>query len=460
MQVTQKNLNDTKVVITLVADDSMLQAAKEQALKSMARSMRLPGFREGKAPLQVVEKNADPATLQSEFLDIIMNKMYGAALDELKLRPVAQPQVNIKKFVPFTELELDAEVETIGDIILADYKKMKLEQPEIKVTSKEVDEVIENLLSREAEKTEVKRVAKNGDEVTIDFKGIDTKTKEAVSGADGKDYPLELGSNTFIPGFEPNLVGMKAGEEKTFDINFPKDYGVKALQNRAVTFTVTVKAVKEATRPKLDDALAEKVGPFKNVAELKADIEKQLVSEKEYQASRDFSDQIILKIADESKAAIPAVLIEEQVDRMEAEERRNLVYRGQTWDEHLEAEGVTAEEHRARMKDDAERRVKAGIILSEIAEAEGLTVTPEELDMYVQMLKTQYTDPQMQAELDKPEGRRDIASRILSDKTLAKLKEYIAKPAKEEAAKPKKATAKPAKKVAEKKSAEKTATKK
>src|SRR5690606_2381802 len=143
-----------------------------------------------------------------------------------------------------------------------------------------VEEVLDRLAVRDADKAEVQRAAKDGDEVWIDFKGVDAKTKEPVAGADGKDYPLALGSNTFIPGFEPELIGLKAGDEKTFPITFPKDYGVKALQSKKVEFTVTVKKVTEIQKPKLDDTFAAKVGPFKSIDDLKTDIKKQLTAER------------------------------------------------------------------------------------------------------------------------------------------------------------------------------------
>jgi trigger factor len=430
MQVSRKDLSETSVQLTLTADAKVLNAAKQEALKHVAKNLKLQGFREGKAPMNMVEKSADPATLQSEFLDIAMNRMYGAALEEEKLRPIAQPKVTVKKFVPFDSLEVEAEVEVIGKITLADYKKVKVEKPAVKVTAKEVDEVLANLRTREAEKKEVKRAAKDGDEITIDFTGTDAKTGEAIQGADGKAYPLVLGSNTFIPGFEPELLGLKAGDEKKFDINFPEDYGVAALQNRAVTFAIKVITVKEVAEPKLDDAFAAKVGPFKTVTELKEDVKKQLQTEKDYQTDREFVDKLLTTLSEKSKVAIPKVLVEEQIDRLEADERQNVMYRGQTWQEHLDSEGVTAEEHRERMRADAEVRVKAGLVLAEIAEAEKITITPEEFEVRMQLMKGQYQDPQMQAELDKPEARRDVISRMMSEKTIETLKDYAtAKPA-------------------------------
>ncbi len=424
MQVTQKNLSDTNVQLVIVADADLLEQAKDDALKELAESVHLQGFRPGKTPLKLVEKNLDPAKLQSQFMDIAMNSMYSLALSKQNLHPVAQPKVTVKKFVPFDALELEIEVEVVGKITLADYKNLKMSQPVVKVTAKDVDEVIESLIAREAERVPVERAAKDGDEVVIDFKGVDTKTKEPINGADGKQFPLTIGSNTFIPGFEPNLIGMKIGEGKSFDIVFPDDYGVKTLQKREVTFTVDLSKISEIKKPTLDDAFAAKVGPFKTVSALKDDIMKQLQIEKERQVDREFIDQVVMKIAEDSKVTIPHVLIEEQIDRIVGEQKQNVLYRSQTWQEFLESEGLTDESFRASVTQDATLRVKAGLVLSEIAEVEKVTVTPEELEIRMQLLKGQYPDPQMQAEIEKPENRRDIASRLLSEKTLEKVRDY------------------------------------
>jgi trigger factor len=179
--------------------------------------------------------------------------------------------------------------------------------------------------------------------------------------------------------------------------------------------------------PKVDDDFAATVGPFKTVADLKADIKKQIKSEKQSQAERNYENQLISKIADKSQVEIPETLIEDQIKFMEEDERRNLTYRGLTWQEHLDQEGIKEEQHRQRQRPDAEARVKAGLVLSEISKLENIQVTPEELEIRLQILKGQYQDPQMQAELDKPENRRDIASRLLSEKTVQKLVDYASK---------------------------------
>ncbi len=292
------------------------------------------------------------------------------------------------------------------------------------MTTADIKQVLQQLQTREAEKKDVDRAAKDGDQTIIDFTGVDAKTKEPIGGADGKNYPLVLGSNSFIPGFEPNLIGMKAAGQKSFDITFPADYGVAVLQGREVNFTVTIQKVQEVVEPKLDDTFASKVGPFKTLDELKDDIKKQLTVEKQHQADRAFEEQVLNAMADKSEVAIPDSLINAEIDRMEADERQNLGYRGQTWQEHLAAEGVSEEEHRKRNRDQAVRRVKAGLVLAEIAEQEKIEVSAEEFQLRMQLLKGQYQDKAMQAELDKPENRREIASRMLTEKTLAKLVGY------------------------------------
>jgi trigger factor len=424
MQVKRDQVNTTAVKLTVTADQSELQTIKQHVIKDLSRSVKVPGFREGKAPANMIEKQVDPNVLQSQFLDHAVNDLYVEAIREQKLRPVAQPTVSVTKFVPFTELEFTAETTVVGEIKLADYKKIKLPRDAVKVEAKDVSDVLDNLRGRAATRKEVKREAKKGDEVTIDFTGTDAKTKEPIAGADGKDYPLVLGSDTFIPGFEDELVGAKPGALTTFEITFPKDYGATELQDRKVAFAVTVKKISELVKPKLDDEFAQSVGPFKTLADLKSDIKKQLQLERQQEADRKYDNELVEKIANGSDVAIPASLVEEEIDRLEDEERRNLVYRGQTWEEHLAEEGVTPEEHREKQRPAAELRVKAGLVLSEISEKENVAVTPEELEIRVQLLKGQYTDAAMQSELDKTENRRDIHSRMLTEKTLDLLRSY------------------------------------
>ena len=423
MQIKRENPTPTSVKLTVSANATFLHETKERVLKRLGTRMKVAGFRAGKAPLNIVERNADPALLQSEFLEAAVNQLYGDAATQEKLRPVSVPQVEIIKFVPFTTLEFRADVDVVGDVKLPDYTKMKLAKQPVKITDADIDDVIETLRARAATKTEVKRAAKDGDEVTIDFAGHDAETKEPINGADGKGYPLVLGSDTFIPGFETHLVGLKAGEQKTFTLEFPKDYSVAALRSRKVTFDVSVAAVRELAKPAVNDEFATTVGPFKSLTALKDDIRSQLLNEKEYENDRNYESELLKKIADEAKVAIPDLLIDEEMTRLEQQVRQNLAYRAQTWQEHLAALGKTEEAYRAELRKDAAERVKAGLVLSEIADKENVQITKAELDLRLQLLKGQYHDAAMQAELDKPDNQRTIISNMLSEKTLARLTE-------------------------------------
>ncbi len=426
MQIKKTTNSSTNVTLSIIAKSDDLLAIKEKTLSRLSDKVKLAGFRGGKAPLALIEKNLDPNLLQTEFMDDALQELYVAAVNEEKLRVAARPEVALKKFVPFSELEFDVTVDVVGKVTLGDYKKLKAKKSEVTVTAKDVDDVIEALRQRSAEKKDVTRAAKLSDQVWIDFEGKDSKGK-AVAGADGKDYPIILGSNTFIPGFEENVLGLKAGQSKEFTVTFPKDYRIAALQSKKVTFTVTVKKVQSVTLPKVDDEFAKSAGPVQDLKQLKEDIKKELTIERETQAQRDYEGMLLQDLTSKSEADVPKSLLEEQIDRLVQDTKQNLMYRGQTWPEFLSSEGKTEEEYRKTLEAPARERVKAGMILSEVAEQEKIEISPEEFEVRVQILKSQYTDDKMREELDKPENRRDLASRMMTEKTIAKLVSF-AKP--------------------------------
>lgn len=425
MQLKLSNPKPTEAIMSVVPSSDELTAIKKHVLSHFSDT-KVPGFREGKAPAEVLEKHVDQNMLQQRFLEEAIQQLYGQALQSKQVRAVGQPQIAVKKFVPYNTLEFEATIPVVGDIKLANYKQIKLKKPDIKVTADDVKKVLESIRTQLSDKKDVERAAKNTDQVWIDFKGTDSKG-QPVKGADGKDYPLVLGSNSFIPGFEENLLGLKAGQDKTFTLTFPKDYGVKALQAKKVSFEVNVTKIQEVSLPKVDDDLAKKAGPFKTLADLKADIRKQLEHERKHEVQRSYESQLVQKITDKSTMAIPDQLVDEQVERLVQEVRQNATYRGQTFQEMLESLGQTEEKYRQEvLRPEAEARTKASLVLSEIAEAEQLRVTPEEIAVRLQLMKGQYKDQAMQKQLDQPEARQEIASRLLTEKTVAKLVDYAA----------------------------------
>lgn len=423
MQIKVTQPTKTEAVMTVIPSVNELQNIKKHVLTHFTDKVRVPGFRSGKIPPAILEKNIDQTELQNKFLEEAIEQLYGQSIRSQKLRPVDRPEISIKKFVPFTTLEFEAKFPVVNVIKLADYTKVKLARTPVKISSDDVEQVIKSLQERASDKKDVDRAAKTSDIVYIDFKGTDTKGNP-VAGAEGKDYPLTLGSNSFIPGFEENLIGLKANDAKKFTLKFPKDYNVKTLANKGVSFEVSITKIQEVSLPKADDAFAAKVGPFTTLAELKSDIKKQVTIERQQQADRQYESDLVRQIAAKSELEIPTILIDEQIERVEQEERQNIVYRGQTWEEHLKEEGVTAEQHKQQKRPESTERVKISLMLAEIADAETLVVTEEEIDGRMAQLRSQYSDPQMIAELDKPQAKNDIASRILTEKTLAKLVNY------------------------------------
>lgn len=423
VKVQRSDLSPTKVKLTLEADVAEMEPIKRHVLAHFRHRVQVPGFRAGSAPLAMVEKSVDQKQLTDEFMEHALNHFYTQAVKHQDLRPVGQPQVELKKFVPFTDLSFEVETETIGDVILPDYKKIKLKQGQAGIVAKDVNEVVKSLQLRLAKRKAVARPAKPGDEVIIDFNGKD-KDGQPVSGTDAKDYPLVLGSGSFIPGFEDNLTGVNAGDKREFKVRFPNEYAAAAMRNREVIFQIQVKKINQLDIPELDDNFAQQAGPFKNLTELKADVKKQLKIERQQQLDRDYENRLIGEIVAQSKVAIPDSLIDEDIVRMEDEEKRNLTFRGQTWQEHLKEEGVSEQEHRGRQRPRAEERIKAGIILGEIADKEKISVTAVEVEERIKILKSQYQDEAMRAELDKPQARRDIEARLLTEKTIARLARY------------------------------------
>ncbi len=412
----------TLATVTVTASSEELSLIKNKVLHKLSNKVKVTGFREGKAPIEMVEKNINQQQLQTEFLDEAINTLYIAAIKEERLRPIGQPKVEIKKFVPFTALEVDMQIPVIGEIKLANYKKLSAKRAVVKVTSTDVDNVLQNLRARASDKKEVSRTARKGDEVIIDFEGVD-EMGEKIAGATGKKYPLVLGSGSFIPGFEDQLVGLKKGQEKKFKTTFPKDYGVALLKNAKVTFKVTVLTVNEITEPEINQEFLKKFGPFKNVEELKTDIKKQLELEKKQKNERDYESAIVQEISAKSKVEIPESLIKEQQDMVLQEVRQNAIQRGITYQEYLKNTGLEEEDFvKKEVIPESKRRVKAGLILSEIADLEGIKVRDEELEVKIKQLKAQYKDKKMQEQLDQPANQREIAGRLRTEKVIEFLK--------------------------------------
>lgn len=426
MHTTRKDISGTKIELVITVDAEELASVKQATLQKMKSQVKAPGFRAGKAPLSVIEKQVDPSQLQGDVLQEAINKHYQAVIEKDNIKVLSNPEVEITKFVPFTQLEFKAKVDVMPKVKLGDYKKIKKTVSKVAVTDKEIKEVIDNLLQKSSKKQAVDRKAKNGDEVLIDFEGKDEKG-ELVAGASGKDYPLVLGSNSFIPGFEEGLIGLKKGDKKNVKLTFPKEYHAKQLAGTKITFSVDVKEVNEVVLPEPDDKFAVSLGPFETLVDLKKDIKTQLTEQKLSEEQNKVKDSIVEELVKKSSFEIPDVLITDQIAMLEHDFNQNLTYRGITLLEYLKQEGFKdADEWKAKeLKPQAERRVSVGIILAEVADKEGLKVDEQEVAARISQYKTQYSS--QAAEFDNPEMQREVVSRLLTEKTVDRLFELSTK---------------------------------
>ena len=424
MKTSVKNISETKVQLTITVDAEDLAIAGQVAMTKLARDVKVPGFRKGKTPVAVAAKNVDPGLLQEETINNAISKSVAEAFIESQIQALDRPSVEVKKFVPGEVLEFTAETEILPKVKLGNYKKLKSKSGKIVVEQTEVDEIIERMRKGFAEKKEVKRAAKNGDETVIDFVG--KKDGVAFDGGTGNDYALTLGSNQFVPGFESGVVGHKIGETFDIELTFPADYGSSELKGAKVTFTTTIKAIKEVVLPKLTDELAVKAGPFKTVAEMTADIKRELTTQKEREASEKLKDALVTELVAASHVPVPEILVIDQAKSIEQDFANNLMYQGVSIEQYLENKGFESKEKwlETEVKDVAVKRVKAGLALAELSKAEKIEATGDELEAHVATYRQQYAkNPEALKQFELPEVRRDIANRLITEKTVERLVE-------------------------------------
>jgi trigger factor len=424
MKTSVKYISDTKVELTITIDAEELAIAEQVATAKLARDVKVPGFRKGKTPISVAAKNIDPKTLQEQMIDNAISKAVAGAFTENGLQALDRPVVDIKKFVPGEMLEIIAETEILPKIKLGNYKKLKAKVERVIVDSKSADEIIERIRHGLADKKEVKRAAINGDETVIDFVG--KKGEVAFEGGTGNDYNLTLGSGQFIPGFEEGIIGHKPGETFDLKLTFPDDYNSVDLRGAKVTFTTTIKTIKEIALPEIDDAFASKAGPFKTVAELRTDIKRELTAQKERELLEKIKEDLINQLVGISTVSAPDILIADQVKSIEQDFTNNLMYQGLSLDQYLDNKGFESKQAwiDSELKEVAEKRVKSGLVLAELSKVEEIKATTIELDAHVDKYRQQYANnAEALKQFDQPEVRRDIANRLLTEKTVDRLVE-------------------------------------
>ncbi len=418
MKTKLKNISDVKVELTISLGAEELKAAEQVALTKLAKEVKIEGFRKGKAPLEMVTAQVDPILLNQETLENALSKSVAEAFLKEKVQAINRPEVDVKKFIPGTELEFTATTEIMPKVELGDYKKLGVKKEAAKVSKKEVKETIDRILKNFAEKKKVEREAKNGDEVIIDFLG--KKDGVAFDGGKAEKFPLELGSKSFIPGFEEGLIGKKAGDELSLDLEFPKDYHAKDLAGAKVVFEVKIHEVRENVEPEINEEFLSKLGDFKTKEEFEKQIEEDLKTQKQAEADEKFKDEIVKKLAEVSKVPVPEILLEDQKRSIEMDMQQNLMYSGLSLEDYLDRMGKTREEWLEKdVKEAAEMRVKSGLALAELSKVEKVKSDTKELDARIAQLKEQYgNSKEVQKQLSSDDVRRNLANQILTEKTI------------------------------------------
>ena len=384
------NKEDGKVVIAFSATKEEFAKGLDQAFKRAVKRVNAPGFRKGKLPRAVFNKMYGEEALFQDAVDFVLPAAYTKAIDELEVSPLAMPDIDVKEISKEEGVKFEAVVTVKPNVELGEYKNLGLEKESVEVTDADVEERLDSLLSRQAEWQIKEGESKKGDIVVIDFKGF--IGDEAFEGGEAKGYELELGSGSFIPGFEEQLEGKVAPVDTVVNVTFPENYQVADLAGKEAKFEVTVHDVKEKVLPELTDEFVKEFSKeaASTVAEYKEKLKEEIRLEKENLAEKSYSDKVISTAVENAKLSVPEKLVEQEVDSMFEQFTGNLSRQGLSFDLYQQFTGKGEAELKAEMKSDAENKIKTSFVLGEIAEVEKVEVTEADIDAEVKELATMY----------------------------------------------------------------------
>lgn len=411
LQVEKLEKNMAKLTIEVPAEE--LEKAMQNAYLKAKNRITIPGFRKGKAPRKMIEQMYGKGIFLEDAANALIPEQYSKALEECDLEIVSQPEIDVTQIEPGKAFIFTAEVAVKPEVTLGEYKGLEVPKSETEVT----DEEIEAELKKEQEKnsrtiTVEDRGAENGDIATIDFEGFVDGT--AFEGGKGTDYPLTLGSGSFIPGFEDQLVGAKAGDYVEVNVTFPEEYQSKDLAGKAAVFQCDVKKVETKELPELDDDFAQDVSEFDTLAEYKEDIKKNLTERKEKEARTAKENAAVDKAIENAQMEIPDAMIETQISQMLDDFSRRMQAQGLTMEQYMQFTGLTADKMREEMKPQALKRIQTRLVLEKIAETENIQPSEEEVNEEISKM----------AEMYKMEA--DKLKELLGDRELEQMKKDMA----------------------------------
>ena len=408
-----EKVEKSQVELTIEVNAAEFEAAVEKAYQKMRRKISVPGFRPGKAPRKMIERMYGAEVFFEEAINIAFPEAYEAAAEQEKLQIVGYPTVEMVGEVTKDGFTFKATTPVYPEVTLGEYKGLKAEKPEVKVLAADVDERLKALADRNTRLVSVDRAAKSGDTAVIDFEGfLDGKP---FDGGKGENHNLELGSGSFVPGFEDQVIGMKAGEEKDIDITFPENYH-EDLAGKAVVFKVKVHEVKEKEVPEMDDEFAKDVSEFDTLKDLKADLKKKITEERQKDADRAFEENLLNQVAENITADIPDVMVENQarqyLDNFKAQISRQFPY-----EEYKKMTGMDDEKLLADAKEPALRQVKMDLAVAAIIKAENIEASDEDVEAEYKKMAEQFgMDVDM---VKKYLVKEQVQDQLLSQKAVA-----------------------------------------
>ena len=378
--------NEATIKIQLPAAEVNKGFAK--AVQKIAGQVNIPGFRKGKAPRHILELHVGKEAIKQEAFEMVANDCFRKAMADEKLIPVSDPSVKESTFEENADMELVLTITVKPEPKLGEYKGLTVEKKEAVVTEEQIDDAVEELRKRGAKMVVAPdAVIMKGDFAIIDFAG--TVDGEAFSGGEGKGYPLEVGSGSFIPGFEEQLVGLKAGDSTDVNVTFPDEYFVKELAGKEAIFKVNVQDVKRKELPELTDEFVAANSKCKTVDELKADYKEKMQKHAEEQAEADYERALIQAAVDNAEFEVPEIMVEDRVSQMIEELKMNLENRRMNLDAYLKYTGMDMEKLRANYKETALENVKTDLVLDAIAKAENIQVGMEDIDAELSNIASQ-----------------------------------------------------------------------
>ncbi|MGE7946674.1 trigger factor [Lysinibacillus sp. NPDC093688] len=377
--------------LTIEVPAAEVDAAMDQAFKKVVKQINVPGFRKGKMPRNMFEQRFGIESLYQDALEIIVPESYSKAIDEAGIMPVDYPEISgTENFTHGKDFTFTAQVTVKPEPKLGEYKGLEVTKLPVEVTDEEVETQIQEQLARKAE-LEIKEdeAIVEGDTAVIDFEGF--VGEEAFEGGKGEDYPLEIGSGSFIPGFEEQLVGIKTGESKDVVVTFPEEYHAAELAGKEATFKVTVKEVKTKVLPELNDEFAKELDPeVEGVEALRAKIKEQTAEQKQAESNAALRDELVEKAAESADFEVPAGMINSETDRMLQEFGQRLQTQGMNLDLYYQFSGQSEEDLRGQMKEEAESRVRVSLTLEAIAEAEKVEATEADIEAELEKMAAQF----------------------------------------------------------------------